>query len=521
MLFRVSVRFVACAVLVFVSLAGGAATQASAQSIKDWNSTSPPKIIPSLLDRRVALVIGNSAYRNVGHLRNPSNDAELIGAALRRTGIEDVTVAHDLDRDNMVATIRAFARKADAADWAIVYYAGHGIEINGTNYLLPVDAKLETDRDVPEEAVSLDQLQAKIAGARKLKLIVLDACRNNPFMAQMKMTVARRSVTRGFTRFEPAGATLVVYAAKEGTTAVDGDGLDSPFALSFAKRIVERGIEINKALRFVRQDVLLTTGSQQEPFVYGSLPPDDFYFLPPAGSEMLGSSSSEQNGQDGKPQQPNLAMLESSHVNQTSPPSPVDDMPPILDTFPTPSILRKPPPPVQLPPPALYDDVHSKRFNSIEGRDNAESDWAAVKDTTYGPNLESYIRVHKDSSRVVEARERLELLQKLALLDSEATKQRCDIWYRDKVKSVGILTDDNSAESKSAAQAARSVAKNYGLALVLDESFAASFKSDHLDLKRKLRDAMPSVVYSCTAKDSAKFDEDFLRKEGWRRWVRV
>jgi uncharacterized protein with WD repeat len=257
-----------------------AATIVPADSANPAKMVSPIVITPAP-DRRVALVIGNSAYRNVQHLANPSNDAELIGAALRRTGIEDVTVAHDLDREGMVAALKAFARKADAADWAVIYYAGHGIEIGGTNYLIPVDAKLETDRDVPEEAISLEQLQTKLAGAHKLKLIVLDACRNNPFASQMKMTVAKRSVVRGLTRFEPTGATLVVYAAKEGTTAVDGDGKDSPFALSFAKRIVERGVEINMAFRFVRQDVLVTTGSQQEPFVYGSLPPENFYFVPP------------------------------------------------------------------------------------------------------------------------------------------------------------------------------------------------------------------------------------------------
>jgi Caspase domain/WD domain, G-beta repeat len=245
------------------------------------DSAKPAKIATPAPDRRVALVIGNSAYRRVARLPNPSTDADLIGAALRRTGIEDVTVAHDLDRAGMVAALKAFASKADAADWAVIYYAGHGIEIGGTNYLIPVDAKLETDRDVPEEAISLEQIQSKLMGARKLKLIVLDACRNNPFAAQMKMSVATRSVDRGLTRFEPTGATLVVYAAKERTTAKDGDGKDSPFAVSFAKRIVERGVEINKALRFVRQDVLATTGNQQEPFVYGSLPPDDFYFVPP------------------------------------------------------------------------------------------------------------------------------------------------------------------------------------------------------------------------------------------------
>src|ERR1700739_4467915 len=155
----------------------------------------------------------------------------------------------------MVAALKAFARKADAADWAVIYYAGHGIEIGGTNYLIPVDAKLETDRDVVYDAVSLEPGQSATKGAHKLKLIVLDACRNNPFAAQMKMTVANRSIGRGLSPVEPSGATLVVYAATGGTSAVDGDGDDSPFALSFAKRIVEPGVEINTTLRLWREEL--------------------------------------------------------------------------------------------------------------------------------------------------------------------------------------------------------------------------------------------------------------------------
>jgi D-alanyl-D-alanine carboxypeptidase len=259
-------------------------TPAPVVAIAPQPEAKPPAPLPipvAVPDRRVALVIGNSAYRAVQHLPNPSRDAELIGTALRSTGIEDVAVAHDLDRESTVAALKPFARKADAADWAIVYYAGHGIEIGGTNYLIPIDAKLETDRDVPFEAISLDQVQNAIEGAHKLKLIVLDACRNNPFAAQMRVTVANRSIGRGLSPPEPTGGTLVVYAAKGGTSAEDGEGDDSPFALSLAKRIVEPGVEINKTLRFLRQDVLRKTGNHQEPFVYGSLPPDDFYFVPP------------------------------------------------------------------------------------------------------------------------------------------------------------------------------------------------------------------------------------------------
>ncbi|MGJ4854962.1 ABC transporter substrate-binding protein [Labrys sp. La1] len=231
--------------------------------------------------RRVALVIGNSAYRSVSQLPNTLRDADLIGQALHQTGVDDVTVAHDLDRAGMIAALKAFARKADQSDWAVIYYAGHGIEVDNKNYLIPLDAVLESDRDVPDEAVPLERVMSSLDGARKLKLVVLDACRNNPFIAQMKLSVASRSIDRGLSRVEPAGATLVVYSAKEGTTAADGDQANSPFALSLAKRLVEPGVEINKIFRFVRQDVLDITGNRQEPYVYGSLPPADFFFVSP------------------------------------------------------------------------------------------------------------------------------------------------------------------------------------------------------------------------------------------------
>lgn len=230
---------------------------------------------------RVALVIGNAHYANVGALSNPVPDAVLIAAVLKKSGFTSVTLLDDLSRDGFVSAIRTFQDQADKADWAVVYYAGHGLEMDGTNYLIPVDARLKTDRDVPDETIPLDRVMSALEGARKLKLVVLDACRNNPFAPQMKLSGARRAISRGLSRVEPVGATLVVYAAKEGTTAQDGSGADSPFATSFARRLEQPGMEINMALRFVRQDVLDQTGNQQEPFVYGSLPPTNFYFVPP------------------------------------------------------------------------------------------------------------------------------------------------------------------------------------------------------------------------------------------------
>jgi tetratricopeptide (TPR) repeat protein len=232
-------------------------------------------------EKRVALVIGNSAYQAVELLPNPTRDAETVAAAFRQDGFSDVIVVHDAGRSSMIDALKAFAKEADVADWAVIYYAGHGMEMAGENYLVPVDAKLVSDRDVPDEAISLDRVLSAVEGAHKLRLVVLDACRNNPFLAKMQVTSATRAISRGLARVEPSQATLVAYAAKDGSIASDGDKGSSPFAASFAKHVLEGGVEINKVFRLVRADVLAATGNAQEPFVYGSLPPEDFFFVPP------------------------------------------------------------------------------------------------------------------------------------------------------------------------------------------------------------------------------------------------
>ncbi len=229
--------------------------------------------------RRVALVIGNSAYKSVAALPNPSRDAGAVADVLRRAGFQTATLETDLTLDRFVNALRLFARQAESAEWALIYYAGHGIEMNGVNYLVPVDARLETDRDVNFEAVPLDQVLSAVEGARKLRVVILDACRDNPFANKMKRTTASRSIGRGLARVEPEGGTLVAYAAKGGEVALDGDGQNSPFVTAILKYLPMPGVEINKFFRLVRDDVLNSTNRKQEPFVYGSLPSDDFFFV--------------------------------------------------------------------------------------------------------------------------------------------------------------------------------------------------------------------------------------------------
>ncbi|OAF06644.1 hypothetical protein AYJ54_19145 [Bradyrhizobium centrolobii] len=231
--------------------------------------------------RRVALVIGNGAYRNVHALANPPRDSKLIGGVLRDVGFQSVVVANDLTRDKFFETLHAFAAEAEKADWAVVYYAGHGFEIGGVNYLVPVDTRLAADKDAETEAVALEQVIAAVGGARKLRLVILDACRDNPFAPTMQRTLSLKLVDKGFSNIEPGAGFMVVYAAKHGETAMDGDGTpDSPFATALARDIREPRIEIRKLFDIVRDDVWTATKHEQQPFTYGSPPGrEDFYFV--------------------------------------------------------------------------------------------------------------------------------------------------------------------------------------------------------------------------------------------------
>jgi len=235
---------------------------------------SPDKV------RRVALIIGNGAYQNVHELGNPPRDAKLIAAVLKDIGFQMVKLSNDLTRDKFFEVLRAFASDAEQADWAVVYYAGHGFEVGGVNYLVPIDAKLAADKDAETEAVALEQVVAVVGGARKLRLVMLDACRDNPFAPTMKQTMELKLVDKGFSDIEPAAGFMVVYAAKHGQTALDGDGVDSPFATAVARDIKEPHVEIRKLFDLVRDDVWTASKHQQQPFTYGSPPGrEDFYFV--------------------------------------------------------------------------------------------------------------------------------------------------------------------------------------------------------------------------------------------------
>ena len=223
-------------------------------------------------EKRVALVIGNADYQLTRALPNPKNDAEAVADLLRQIGFAsaDVTLKLNLDYRAMREEVRAFAAKVAGAEVAIVYYAGHGIEVAGENYLVPVDAKLAHDRDLEYEAVTLASVLEAVSEARKLKLVILDACRDNPLSHKINLRAGTtRKLARGLERIEPAGDVLVAYAAKAGTVALDGTGKHSPYAEALLKHMPTPGIDVFRLFGRISEAVLEVTNRQQEPWLYG------------------------------------------------------------------------------------------------------------------------------------------------------------------------------------------------------------------------------------------------------------
>ncbi len=236
---------------------------------------------PAFAGKRVALVLGNSAYQNVPQLANPANDARLMTETFKKAGFDVVVSRNDLGALETRRVLRDFSDSAADADIAVIYYAGHGIEVDGVNYLIPVDARLERDNDVFDEAFSLDRVLLAVEPAKKLRLVILDACRDNPFSKTMRRTVALRAIGRGLAKVEPNNPnTLIAYSAKAGSTAQDGDGKDSPFTTALSQHLTTPGLDVRKAFGFVRDDVIKSTANRQEPFVYGSLGGEDVPLVP-------------------------------------------------------------------------------------------------------------------------------------------------------------------------------------------------------------------------------------------------
>ena len=228
----------------------------------------------ALADKRVAFVVGNSAYRNVPQLPNPVVDAKSMAKVLRNVGF-DVVEGANLSRDKMTEKLLEFGKKAEGADLAVFYYAGHGIAVNGTNYLLPVDADLKSEMDVKlGAAINVDLTLEQTMADAKVKLVFLDACRDNPFAAKIRSAKATRSVSveSGLAEMKSGEGTLIAFATGPGQTALDGEtGTNSPFTRALVANIAQPGVEIQQAMTRVRAQVNDETNKNQLPWGHTNL----------------------------------------------------------------------------------------------------------------------------------------------------------------------------------------------------------------------------------------------------------
>jgi uncharacterized caspase-like protein len=227
----------------------------------------------------VALVIGNGAYAHVRALPNPPNDAHAIAKSLRDIGF---TVAEgiDLDRAAMQKTIRDFLLQAARAQIALVYYAGHGVQIDGRNYLVPVDIQIQAGSRITDAMVDMDTIMAGLDDQVRTNILILDACRNNPMAPQISSAGANRGIEAGSGLAAPTtlgsgstlgAGTLIAFATAPGQVALDGEGANSPFSAALSRHIGTPGLEVQQMLTRVRAEVVATTKSKQVPWSNSSL----------------------------------------------------------------------------------------------------------------------------------------------------------------------------------------------------------------------------------------------------------
>lgn len=232
---------------------------------------------------RIALVVGLGAYQAVPVLDNPANDARAVGETLQSIGF-DVTTLIDVPGEDLRAEVADFAFRAETADLALIYYAGHGVEVQGQNFLIPIDADVQSNRDIQRVSLSLDDLLAAVDGARRMRVVILDSCRDDPFGGALDLAAldeSRISVTGtrgggGLAPPAPDRGTMVAFAARDGEVALDGTGQHSPFAQALIDALPQP-VEISLMFRQVRDTVLRMTGNLQEPHTYGSLSGTPFF----------------------------------------------------------------------------------------------------------------------------------------------------------------------------------------------------------------------------------------------------
>lgn len=467
----------------------------------------------ALADRRVALVVGNSAYQSVPKLPNPSGDANAVARMFRDAGFDAVEVLINVGNLEFKRAIRKFENVADQADIAVIYYAGHGLEIGGNNYLIPIDARLASDRDADDEAIPLERLVSSADGARRLRLLILDACRDNPFVGTMRRErnrTATRAVTGGLGKVEPTSTdTLIAYAAKAGSTADDGDGEHSPFTTAILRDLPIPGLDVRLAFGRVRDEVLKTTGNRQEPFVYGSLGGGNVSLVPAlvkpqeapvsdvkADFELVQKIGTTRAWEVFLGTHPtgfyaDLARAQIEQLNKA-----VAVPPPAPPPSGKPNINVAGLPPDQIPP--------TRETTSKEA-----VEWSKVKDSTDIAVLQKFIARFPDAPLAVTAQQRIDVLKRQAQ-EREEAQRKADA---QKAAEAAQRQRDEDARRAAAAEAAEKAKAAAAEAAALrkreeDERRAAAAEAERqtkqAEADRKAREAQQKAEQAERAKAAAE-----------------
>jgi uncharacterized caspase-like protein len=262
---------------------------------------------PAHAEKRVALVVGNSAYKQANPLPNPVNDASEIASALKASGF-DVILGVDLDKRTFDTKVRDFAELLESADVAIFFYAGHGLQVAGRNYLIPVDARLAGERDLDFDAENLDFIlkQMELGRADKTNIVFLDACRDNPFAQNLARSMGTRSASigKGLAQVDTGVGTFIAYSTQPGNVALDGKGKNSPFTAALAKHVREPGRDLTSVMIEVRKDVLAATDGKQVPWDHSALT-GEFYFQPTAAQQRSAATAPNEAPSPAAPAQRN------------------------------------------------------------------------------------------------------------------------------------------------------------------------------------------------------------------------
>ncbi len=249
--------------------------------------------VPAHAEKRVALIVGNAAYSSASTLENPVNDARKLGEALKELNFE-VLQQENLQRSSFLETIQVFSKSLEGADVALFFYAGHGIQVAGENYLVPSDAHLQEESDISAELIAVKSLLQQMDGSAKTRIILLDACRDNPFALTLAGAMGNRAVQigQGLARVDAGPGTLIAYATEPGNVALDGTDGNSPFTKALLTHISTPDLDIARMLRRVRMDVIETTEGAQIPWENSSLVLD-FTFNPTEQGKLALASSEE------------------------------------------------------------------------------------------------------------------------------------------------------------------------------------------------------------------------------------